>query len=257
MKRKGLGIVLIVIGLLIVLGGFVNGNWLSLRDSNIIVVATQIIIIIAVFVIGIILIAKEKNEKSKGTQEISNNNIDDISKVISGAESRFNDLAKEKENQSLSKEDLQQIFTDYFFSNKDFYSNPNSNKFNVYFNSINLAKREMFENSNLVIAATGWDLSKLNDLFNEPNTAMRNMYICALIFLVGSYSVVKDLMYCVDFAEKVPNCIALYLLLIAQKQPQALRKQVLDTGEGSNNEELIKAMNSLKICDPFWDFSIF
>lgn len=83
------------------------------------------------------------------------------------------------------------------------------------------------------------------------------MNICALIFLVGKYSVIKDCVYCVDFADRVPNCIALYLLLIAQKQPQDKRGQILDSGDGCDKRALSEAIELLKVCDPNWSPEIY
>lgn len=51
--------------------------------------------------------------------------------------------------------------------------------------------------------------------------------------------------------------IALYLLLIAQKQPEGKRKQLLDAGDGCDKRALTAAMQSLKVCDPLWSFEIF
>lgn len=59
-KKRVIGIVLIVIDIMAILGGFVNGSWASLGDDNIITAATQVIVPIVIFVIAIILIVKSK-----------------------------------------------------------------------------------------------------------------------------------------------------------------------------------------------------
>lgn len=60
MKKRVIGIVLIVIDIMAILGGFVNGSWAALGDDNIITAATQVIVPIVIFVIAIILIVKSK-----------------------------------------------------------------------------------------------------------------------------------------------------------------------------------------------------
>ena len=73
---------------------------------------------------------------------------------------------------------------------------------------------------------------------------------------MGQYSVIKQFVYCVDFSEMIPNCVALYLLLIAQKQPKDKRIQMIDAGDGTNRKPLNDAMDALKVCDPDWKYTI-
>jgi hypothetical protein len=74
---------------------------------------------------------------------------------------------------------------------------------------------------------------------------------------LGKYAVVPSRLLCVDFAAAIPNCIAVYLLLTAQKLPVDNRKQAISIGDGVNKQAFEEAMNTLKICDPKWSFSIF
>lgn len=250
MKKKVIGIILLIVDAMAIFGGLVNGSWAELGNENIITAATQVIIPIVILIIAIRLIVK--SQKSEDKTSVNQNEINDYAKVISSAEERLAQKAEEKENQSLNKDDLLKIFSTYFAPNKDFYSVPNSDKFTAYFNAINSATEEIIKDRALLSAATGWTVQQLGEVFNEKNTSVKNMNICALIFLVGKYSVIKDCVYCVDFADRVPNCIALYLLLIAQKQPQDKRGQMLDAGDGCDNRALSEAIQSLKICDPAW-----
>lgn len=258
MKKRVIGIILIVLDVLAIFGGFANGSWAKLGEENIVTAATEIIIIIALLVIGIRLMIKSKdNKKDSSADENKIPNAENAANIIAGAEAKYAEKAKEKEMHSLQKDDLLKIFSEYFVPNKDFYSAPGSKKFEAYFNAVNSATAEIFKDTALLTAATGWKIDQLSEVLNEPNTSIKNMNICALIFLVGKYSVIKDAVYCVDFANRVPNCIALYLLLIAQKQPENKRKQLLDAGDGCDKRALIKAMQSLKVCDPSWSFEIF
>ncbi|MBR6187221.1 MAG: hypothetical protein IKQ41_13300 [Clostridia bacterium] len=169
----------------------------------------------------------------------------------------YNALVMEKDPQErVSEKTLLEIFAAYFAPNKDFYSVPGSEKFNAYFHAVNAARDEMFSQRQLFAQATKWNGERLAQLVNDPKPGVTNMMICGLIFLMGQYAVVKSALYCVDFAEEIPHCIALYLLLIAQKQPQDKRKQGIDAGEGTNKKPLEDAMNALKACDPAWSFSI-
>lgn len=73
---------------------------------------------------------------------------------------------------------------------------------------------------------------------------------------MGRFAVIKDIVYCVDFIQRIPNCIALYLLLIAQKQPKERRTQLLDVGVGVDKREFPDALDKLKVCVPQWDARI-
>lgn len=83
------------------------------------------------------------------------------------------------------------------------------------------------------------------------------MLICGQIYCMGKYAVIKDHLFCVDFVEQLPNCIALYLLLIAQKEPTEKRTQILDTGDEADSIQLKTVIESLKVLDPTWQPKIF
>ena len=94
------------------------------------------------------------------------------------------------------------------------------------------------------------------ELVDNPVPGLTNIKICGLMFLMGRFAVIKDIVYCVDFIQMIPNCIALYLFLIAQKQPRERRTQLLDVGVGMDKRGLSDALNILKVCDPQWDARI-
>ena len=151
---------------------------------------------------------------------------------------------------------LLEIFAAYFAPNKEFYSTPGSDKFTAYFHAVNTARDEMLNQPQLFTEATKWSPADLAELINNPKPGITNMMICSLIFLMVQYAVIKDAVYCVDFSERIPNCVALYLLLIAQKQPADQRTQVIDAGDGVNKAPLTEAMDALKVCDPQWNYKI-
>ena len=114
----------------------------------------------------------------------------------------------------------------------------------------------MLKQPKLFTEATKWESSELENLINDPKPGITNMMVCGLIFCMGNYAVIKDALYCVDFSERIPNCVALYLLLIAQKQPKDQRMQLIDAGDRADKEPLRKAMAALKVCDPNWNYNI-
>ncbi len=157
----------------------------------------------------------------------------------------------------VSVQTLFEIFATYFAPNKDFYSTPGSPKYIAYFNAVNTAREEMFKNQTIFREATHWSTESLMELVANPKPGFTNMMICSLIFKTGAFAVVQDALLCVDFSEAIPNCIALYLLLTAQKMPAGSRKQVIDAGEGTDTAPLSRAMEALKVCDPDWNYKIF
>ena len=191
-------------------------------------------------------------------QPTANNAAAQAAAALAQQKQNYDALAAAKNpTAAVPEETLLKIFAEYFAPNKDFYSVPGSEKFKAYFGVVNAARDEMFAQQQLFTAATKWTAQQLVDMVNNPKPGITNMKICALIFLMGQFAVVKDAVYCVDFAGAIPNCIALYLLLVAQKQPADKRGQVLDTGEGENTQALSAAIDSLKILDPSWSPRIF
>ncbi|MBR5095440.1 MAG: hypothetical protein IK095_10110, partial [Oscillospiraceae bacterium] len=94
--------------------------------------------------------------------------------------------------------------------------------------------------------------AEYRQMLTQQVPGLTNMLICGLIFCAGRFAVVRDMLYCVDFSERIPNCIALYLLLIAQKQPADKRSQGLDLGDGTDPAPLKAAIETLQVCDPSW-----
>lgn len=183
--------------------------------------------------------------------------IDAAMSAINEIENDYNNLAMEKDLQGVATENkLIQYFVEYFAPNREFYSTPGSNQYKAYFTAVNTARDEMIKSPELFAAATGWDISRLLEMLKNPKPVVTNMLVCGLIFRMGSYGVVKSAVYCVDFCEQIPNCIALYLLLTIHKLPPERRKQIIDTGEGADSSAFKAAMESLHVLDSSWSFTI-
>ena len=195
-----------------------------------------------------------KNTKKKSVEL---HDPEDWAKAIQSQQSCFQEKIKEKEQDSpITAEELMKIFIEFFAPNTEFYSDPGSEKYIAYFGAVNTAREELFKNPELFMTATKWTIQKLSYMVNDQNNDISNLLICGLIFKMGDYAVIKDAVYCVDFCEKIPNCIALYLLLKAQKLPADSRNMLIDAGVGSDTASFSKAMDALKVCDPSWQYTI-
>ena len=174
--------------------------------------------------------------------------------VLKKQEQSFSEKAAAKRPEgAVTDRELLQTFSTYFAPNKDFYSEPGSANFNAYFGVVNDARDEMIGSLKLFEQATRWRFNDLIDMLKNPEPGFTNMKVCGLIFKLGEFAVVKDAVWCVDFAQAIPNCIALYLLLTAHREPEDRRKQLIDAGEGTDTKALQKAVDALKILDPKWE----
>lgn len=181
-----------------------------------------------------------------------------INQILEQQKQRYDTLAAGKNPpEPLSEQYLLSTFATWFVPNEEFYIDPSSVKGKAYFKAINAAKAEMIADQVLFREGTKWTTEQLISLINDPDTVKANIIICGLIFQMGNFSVIKDAVYCVDFANRVPNCIAVYLLLIAQKLPQNKRTMILDAGDGVDKTKLSNALKSISICDPNWKYKIF
>ena len=181
-----------------------------------------------------------------------------VQKTVAEQEQRYQEIANGmKRSEPVTDAELIHYFAEYFAPNKEFYSSADSPKGKAYFNAINAAKAEMLKQPGLFVPATGRSPMDLLKSLAEPVPGITSMLICGMIFCMGKYAVIKDHLYCVDFAEQMPNCIALYLLLIAQKEPTNNRKQLIDKGAGVNPAALQAAIESLKVLDAAWQPMIF
>ena len=177
--------------------------------------------------------------------------------MMTASKKSLNQLAAEKDARpAVTEAELMQYFAEYFAPNKDFYSVPGSEKFKAYFGAVNAARDEMLKNPDLFKLATKWDISKLKEMIENPKPAITNMLICGLIFRIGDYGVLRASLLCVDFCAKIPNCIALYLLLTSQKLPKDKRRLIIDAGDNADKTAFKAAMESLKVLDPSWSFMI-
>lgn len=199
------------------------------------------------------------NRKKQSMQSSCNRApADTAASDITRVQQNFNKAVDEKEQvSSVPVDELINIFETYFVPNKSFYTTPGSPSFNTYFKAINMARDEMLTHLGLFIQATGWTPNQLADILERPKPGVTNMLICGLIFKMGAFAVIKSAIYCVDFSEEIPNCVALYLLLIAQQMPEERRKMMIDAGEGTDTKPLKAALDALRTLDSSWECTIY
>lgn len=149
--------------------------------------------------------------------------------------------------------DLIKIFAEFFAPNTELYTQIGTPAYTAYFDAIAMARAELLSNPLHFKKATKWTTAELAEMLNNPKPGITNMVLLGLIFRAGWYCVIESTCVCVDFYEKLPNCIALYLLLTAQKKPVEKRKQLIDSGDTSNLQQLSQAIDRLKVCDASWD----
>ena len=196
--------------------------------------------------------------KSEIVESMQSQTVHAALKVITASRKQHDSLIAEKESDAnlLSDGELIAIFSEHFAPRTDFHGQMGSEKYKAYFGAINAAIPEMLNNPQLYYKATKRKQADLLAMCNNRITGITNSLLCGLIFSMGKYAVIQSSMICVDFAEAIPNCIAIYLLLTAQKLPPNNRKQVIDAGDGVNTQPLITAMDALSVCDPHWKYSI-
>ena len=201
---------------------------------------------------------KKATDKVKGNANNKDSNLEAVQKILQEQKQKYQEAANGMiRKEPVSDQELMQYFAEYFAPNKELYSTPGSPEFQAYFNAINAAKLEMLNSPTLYNEATGRRADDLMDMINHPTPGISNMHVCGLIYCMGKYSVIKQAVFCVDFLSQLPNCIALYLLLIAQKEPADKRTQILDTGDGVDPAPLKAVIDSLHILDPAWNPTIF
>ncbi|MBQ3330677.1 MAG: hypothetical protein IJG87_05815 [Ruminococcus sp.] len=204
------------------------------------------------------LFKKDARQKAPEQDDLSATLPTDVGELIDRQKQRYQMLANGKSpGEPLSEEYLLGIFAKWFAPHKDFYSVPGSEKSSAYFHTLNAARDEMIADQALFHEATKWTADQLADLVNHPKPAITGMMICGLVFQLGNFAVIKDAVYCVDFSTRVPHCIALYLLLIAQELPESKRTMILDAGDGVNKRPLSEALDTISVCDPSWKYQIF
>lgn len=201
----------------------------------------------------------DRGRKTPQQAGFDHERIQSLAEAMVAASNKFKAevSAKEQGVKRLSDQELMAIFTEYFAPNVDFYSQPGSPKYLAYFGAVNSATQEMMNEPALFEEATKRKQDELLNMINNKVPGLTNSLICGLIFSVGDFCVIKSNLLCVDFSVRLPNCIALFLMLTAQKLPKEQRKQMISVGEGDNKQHLEKAMDSLRICDPDWKYSIF
>lgn len=188
-----------------------------------------------------------------------NPSISSTESILSAVHEKYDNQLSNVENSfhRLTDNELLVIFAEYFAPNTDFYDPGNSDKYKAYFGVINGAIPEMLNNPQLFRQATKRDPAELLSMCNNRVPGLTNNLLCGLIFIMGKFAMVPSAILCVDFAEAIPNCIAIYLLLTAQKLPSENRTTMIDAGDGVDKNPLIKAMNTLSVCDLNWKYKIY
>lgn len=200
------------------------------------------------------------SSKSKAETGTPGKSTGQTSKTIQKQQQRHESSAQSiLPTEKIPEEELISIFATYFSPNTAFYSSPGSAQFTAYFNAINKARNELLENPEVLEKATKWTREMLVQMINNPIPGISNMVVCGLIFHVGAFAVNEDYELYYDFPDKdlpykIPYCIALYLLLTAQKIPADERLQMIMVRKGVNTLPLSRAMCSLQTCDHSWNF---
>lgn len=185
--------------------------------------------------------------------------ISSTKSILSAVHEEYDKQASNVENSfhRLTDDELLAIFVEYFAPNTDFYDPANRDKFKAYFGAINDAILEMLNNPQLFRQATKREPAELLSMYNHRVPGLTNSLLCGLIFIMGKFAVVPSAILCVDFVEAIPNCIAIYLLLSAQKLPPENRTAMIDAGDGVDKNPFMKAMNTLSVCDPNWKYNVY
>ena len=253
---------------IIIAGVILRIIWSTQRANYVIdpefIVTAIIFIVIAAFLLVMYLIKRKGSGSGAKVNETrvvhkTSNEISFIKQMIDHTNQQHADNVAALENGTgyLSNEELIKIFIEYFSGNMEIFKEPGSPTWNAYFNAINTATVEMLNNPVLYNKATKREHNELVGMNNNRIPGFTNQLICGLIYSVGKYAVVPSNLLCADFADVIPNCIAVYLYLIAQKMPADNRIQAISVGDGVNKQPFVEAMESLRICDPNWQFNIF
>ena len=224
-------------------------------------ISTRLPIFYPEITIGKIKTGLSTNGDVSETDEKDAKNLAMVLSIIEAQKEQHDKKIADVENDAklLSDTELLAIFTEYFdFGMKEgFLLQPGSPRYKAYFDVVNAATLEMLNNPQLYQKVTKREHSDLVAMYNNRIPGVTNSLLCGLIFCMGKYAVVPSATLCVDFAEAIPNCIAVYLLLTAQKLPFDSRKQVIDAGDRTNPQPLKAAMDKLSICAPIWEYHIF
>lgn len=126
----------------------------------------------------------------------------------------------------------------------------------AYSHAFALAKTELLRQPKLFALATKWESGRVRELLESPKSPDTDRLVRGLVFRVGDYCVLHSAMLCADACDLAPNCIALYLLLTAERLPEAERRQRIDAGDGTDKTAFTTAMESLRVIDQAWHFTI-
>ena len=201
-----------------------------------------------------------RTDKSTAREQHKDNTTVELAKqMIELTQKQYDERVAAVEDSAsyLNDSELLKIFAEYFSPSINFITDIGSPKYTAYFEVVNAATLEMINNPKLYHHATKREQAELVAMCNNRIPGITNRLICGLIFSMGKYAVVPSNMLCVDFADAIPNCIAVYLFYMAQKLPVDNREQVISVGDGVSKQAFEKAMKTLSVCDSNWKYSIF
>ncbi|MBQ9227355.1 MAG: hypothetical protein IJ168_00875 [Eubacterium sp.] len=118
------------------------------------------------------------------------------------------------------------------------------------------AAAEANANRAIAIPATECDDATLDRLAAKatPEDAAQQL---AVAFKTGEFGlIIEDNVYSVDFIDRVPHCVALATLLLAQKLPAGNRQLVIELEPGTPLGAFGDALNQIQQCDASLHFSI-
>lgn len=118
------------------------------------------------------------------------------------------------------------------------------------------ATAEADANRAVTIPATECDNATLDRLAAKATPEDMAQQLAAA-FKTGEFGlIIEDNVYSVDFIDRVPHCVALAILLLAQKLPAGIRQLVIELEPGTPLGTFGDALNQIQLCDPSLRFSI-
>jgi len=126
----------------------------------------------------------------------------------------------------------------------------------AYVSLLQLAEAEFCTNRAIAAAALQCG-DVLLDRLQAKSTAQDAALLRACLFKTGEFGlIIEDNVYSVDFIDAVPYCVALAVLLTAQKLPAGSRQLVIELEQGTPLGRFGEALRLVGVCDGSLHFSI-